>query len=531
MSKICTLMMVVVLMVSLVSGVAGAGAPEVGAGRSLAQVPIPKDGSTAIARIKAATYITVTSTTDDYNDGYSKTCLNATPCTLRRAVNQAYGVGSGDRPVHIIFQIPITDTGYNADLEVWKITLTGTTMHDLRQLMGQTIIDGSTQPDGRATGPKIIVNGDGRKNYGLTLWNTGNVIRGLAMQDFQEAHISLAGSSNTIEDCWFGLSDDGTNLSSGDFTEPEGGGGIAMAGGVTGNIVRNNVLAGFFQVAISVRGSANVVSGNWVGARADGTVALPGGFTRHPCAVGAWEGGVGFTVEGAGNQIGGPTPAEGNRLVGLYTSTTMQSPAMDIIGADHVIQNNVIGIDANDDLIGVCGIGLDLGGGPDDMQVLGNTIVEPSVAIFMNSSVTGNTLRSNLIWWAASGPADGAISYGATIPGALAGFVPARVTSVDGTTVTGTSGEGSACANCTVELFLDDADGVVEALQSLAVVTASADGSWTANLSAPLAHGYGLRTMSTVPDNFTIPGLTAGTTSRLSGLYATFKIFLPLVSR
>ena len=165
------------------------------------------------------------------------------------------------------------------------------------------------------------------------------------------------------------------------------------------------------------------------------------------------------------------------------------------------------------------------------MQVRDNTIVEPSVAIFMNSSVTGNTLRSNLIWWAASGPADGAVSYGATIPSALAGFVPARVTSVDGTTVTGTSGEGSACASCTVELFLDDADGVVEALQSLAVVTASESGDWTANLSAPLAQGYGIRAMSTVPGSFTIPGLTAGTTSRLSGLYATFRIFLPLVSR
>jgi hypothetical protein len=104
------------------------------------------------------------------------------------------------------------------------------------------------------------------------------------------------------------------------------------------------------------------------------------------------------------------------------------------------------------------------------------------------------------------------------------------VTTVNNTAVSGTSGTGSPCPGCTVELFLDDADAVTETLQSLAVVTANGSGNWTATLPAPLETGQGLRTMSTVPDNFTITGLDAGTTSNLSPLQAVlYRIFLPLV--
>jgi hypothetical protein len=111
-------------------------------------------------------------------------------------------------------------------------------------------------------------------------------------------------------------------------------------------------------------------------------------------------------------------------------------------------------------------------------------------------------------------------------------FQPARVTEVDGTTVTGTGGAGSPCAFCTIEIFLDDTDAVTETLQSLALVTAGSNGSWSATLPALLEAGQGLRTMSTVPDNFTIIGLDAGTTSNLSSLQAaTYQVLLPIVLR
>jgi len=544
MTKIFSIILIALAILSF-SSLAVAQVPEVhasGATMNL-DVSVQSDHSALAthADITATTWITVNSTMDDFNDGNSKTCLNDSPCTLRRAINQAYPLTAPDRPVAIIFDIPITDTGYLPALGAWKITLTGTTAHALRELNGQTILDGSTQPGGRSDGPKIIVNGDGHKNYGLILRNDQNEVRGIAMQDFLEAHISISSDSNKVEDCWFGLSDDGTTLSSGSDTDPEGGGGISFAAGSDNNEVLNNVLAGFYQVAIAVRGDGNKVSANWIGMRADGTVPLPGGYDQHPCEGASWTGGVAMTVSDNNNTIGGSMPGDGNIMAGLYLQTTDQSPAMDVIGSGHVIENNVIGLDAQDTVVGVCGRGLDFGGGPHGMLVRDNTIVETGLsAILMNSSsLNGNTLRSNIIrrateWPPAQGmnpfPED-AIAYGPFVPDALRTFTPAQVTEISGTVIQGTSGAGSPCPTCTVELFLDDKDSVTEALRSLGVVTADANGDWSFTLTASLESGQGLRTMSTVPDSFTIIGLDAGTTSNLSVLYARYEAFLPLVTR
>ena len=176
------------------------------------------------------------------------------------------------------------------------------------------------------------------------------------------------------------------------------------------------------------------------------------------------------------------------------------------------------------------------------MDVLDNAIFEPALsAIFMNNStLNGNTLWGNTIkresdWPGEQGfnsfPED-AIAYGLTVPDELRTFTPARVTLIDGTTVRGTSGVGSPCPLCTVELFADDGDVVTETLVSLATVTAWGNGNWQATLAAPLSPGIGIRTMSTVPDYFTIPGLDPGTTSNLSVLYrGVQRVFLPMVTR
>ena len=499
----------------------------------------------APAQISATNYITVTSTADDYNDGYSVKCSDVLPeeCTLRRAINEAYTLSAPERPVAIIFIIPVTDSGYLPAIDAWKIQLSGTTAYDLRELYGQTILDGSSQPGGRTEGPKIIVDGQENHNNGLILRQGENVVRGLSMQNFLNSHITLSSNDNTIEDCWFGLSDDGMVLSAGDEVTPEGGSGVALSSGASGNTVRGNFFAGFYETAAAVRGDNNVFSGNWIGMRADGTVPLPGGFDQHPCQSGAWAGGTGITIEGNDNQIGGPSAAEGNHFAGLFLDTTDQPPAIDVsqAGQGTIIQNNVIGLDAADDVMGVCGRGMDFGNGPQNMQVIDNVIVETGLsAILMNgASLNGNTLQGNIIRRATAWPEEqgmnpfpeDAIAYGATVPDALRDFTPAQVTEVNGTAVTGTSGEGSPCPNCTVEVFLDDTDAITETLRSLDLVTADANGDWSATLPAELEVGQGLRTMSTVPDSFTIPGLDTGTTSNLSVLYAEYVVFLPLVFR
>lgn len=493
-----------------------------------------------------ATTIVITSTFDDSGDGYSTTCLSATPCTLRRAINQAYGLSAGDRPVSIEFDIPTSDSGYNAPLGVWKIELAGTTSHDLRELNGGTTIDGSTQPGGRSVGPKIIVDGQENHNYGFILRNHNNQVQGLAMQNFKTAHISISSNNNLIADSWFGLSDDGTTLTSGSDDETtEGGSGVAISAGVDGNTIQDSVFAGFFGVAAAIRGDNAVFTGNYIGTRADGTVPVPAQFDQHPCLSGAWVGGAGITVEGNDHQIGGPNQADANIFAGIFldiSSTSTQPPAIDVSqsGEGHLIQNNIIGLDAAQNLIGVCGRGLDLSNGPQDLQVVINTFVETGLsAIVMNSSsLNGNTLRGNIIRRETQWPGEqglnefkeDAIAYGKEVPDALRNFKPAAVTEIDGVTVSGVSGKNSPCANCTVEVFLDDSDTITETLQSLAVVTADGSGNWTATLPTPLVGTQGLRTTSTVPDTFTIIGLDTGTTSRLSELYTDTKmIFLPLL--
>jgi hypothetical protein len=93
------------------------------------------------------TTITVDSTADP-DTSKSTTCANATPCTLRRAIVQAYALPSGQRPVLIGFNISTSDPGYDSDLGLWKIQLIGSTNDDLRYLYGQATVNGATQPGG-----------------------------------------------------------------------------------------------------------------------------------------------------------------------------------------------------------------------------------------------------------------------------------------------------------------------------------------------------------------------------------------------
>lgn len=503
-----------------------------------------------VTRAEAAyvTEITVDSTDDDYLDGKTKTCTaNGPPCTLRRAINEAYSLGAAERPVLIRFNIPTSDPGYISSLKAWKIQLTGSTSYDLRELYGKTTINGATQPNGRTTGPKIIIDGQrttgNMKNYGLILRQGENVVTGLAMQNFIKHHVSISSAGNIVQNCWFGLSDDGQFLSKGDEVTYEGGSGVVVNNYNT-NIIRNNKFAGFFGTACSINGTGNVFTGNRVGMRADGTVPLPGTYTKHPCIRGTgelWVGGVGLTVAGSGNRIGGTT-AERNFFAGLFldlSETSTQSPAIKVSSGSNatIIKNNYIGVTPAGKNIGVCGRGLDLGSGSDYIQVLNNTISEPALSgILLNTWPEGVTIQQNVIkrqtQWPGAQPGnsfpEGAIAYGPTGTDPLKAFKPAAITSISvgtsGTLVTGTSGVGSSCPDCVVEVFLDDLDTVQECTLFKSHVTADGSGNWSTFFSTPLTALQGLRTMSTVPDGFTITGLKAGTTSNISQLYKVPKV-------
>lgn len=495
-----------------------------------------------------ATIITVDSG-QDIDTSLSKTCLSDTPCTLRRAIVQARALTPAERPVLIQFNIPEDpNEGYNANLDVWELgILTSSNPSVFRTLEGgQITLDGSTQPNGRADGPKIFLIGPSTNKDGLVVGvnSTGdhddNVIRGLGFQNFKN-HILVNSNGNIFEDNWFGLTSDGLDvyLRNDDPQDGSGSSGLALSDGVLDNIIQNNVFLGLDGVAIAIRGETTTVSHNYIGTIADGSVPNKQTDPSLICTPVDWLGGGGLSADGPDHIM------ENNIIAGLRQeifSGSTQPDAMWIQSTCDgcIIQNNQIGIDALGNEVGVCGIGIDITDG-EQIQVLHNEFAETyHTAIFLNGALyDANTLRGNIVrrstpWLEVDGSAkpDNAILLYTGLPDPLEFFKPAQVTEISGVTVNGTAGAGSACPNCTIELFLDDTDNITESLQSLAVVTAGANGNWTATLAAPLEAGQGIRTTSTTAQYNTIPNISAGTTVGLSVLYVgSHEIYLPMVTR
>ncbi|MBN1657286.1 MAG: hypothetical protein JXA93_02740 [Anaerolineae bacterium] len=462
-----------------------------------------------------ATVITVTSSLDP-DTSLSKTCYAGTspeaPCTLRRAFVEA-NLTSIARPVLIKFSIPLADPGYVEELGIWRIELAAA-LPVLRE--SQITIDGQTQNEigGRTTAPPIYVQGSDIVDTSTML-----LVRYLALADGK----FNVWDSSTVEYNWTGLAEDGESVYYVDGNpQLANGAGINISG--ENNTVRNNVTASSDGTSLDVNGSDNLVVGNFVGTNARGT--LPDVPFHRRCHTDArfdnWFTGNGIVVHNTANrnQIGGPTPAERNVIAGMLfandSPTSTPPVAVNILGDQTLVQNNYIGLDVDGHELWTCGTAVVIDG--EFNQFLDNAIVNAGVSGF---SINGNyisldaiTLQGNVII-----NTPGALVFGPGVPSAWQNFNPAQITSLEGTAVGGTSGADSPCAHCVVELFLDDGDDQVEALESLVTTTADASGHWAAVLPRALADGEGLRTASTTADWDQIPSFEAGTTTRFSDLY------------
>ena len=478
----------------------------------------------------------VVNSTADLDTSDSTTCLSkpAEPCTLRRAVIQARGLSPAQKPVLIRFNIPTADAGYDAALQIWRIQFAGISSNaqaTLRYLNGQIIIDGDTQPGGRTSGPKIILVGEGTgQRDGLKLGETAaqnaNQIYRLGFQNFK-THLYLNSSNNVVAENWFGLNLAGMApyLRNNNAQDGSGSAGVAFSAGVSGNSVRDNKFLAFDGVAIAVRGNGNTVAGNWVGMAANGTT--PGKQTSATliCTPDDWLGGGGISVADQNQTV------ENNILAGLRQeifAISQQPDAIRVTGSGHAVRNNQIGKTQAGAEVGVCGRGIFLSDGPKTSVISANSITNPRLSgISVNGALCDAiTLRSNVVksstaWVLVAGASkpEDAIQMGPSLPDPYELFVPAKVNSISGASVSGGSGAGSPCPGCTVELFLDDTDSISEALQSLAVVTANSSGNWTATLPRTLTSNEGIRTISTSNQFNAIPGRSSGTSTGLSVLY------------
>lgn len=481
-------------------------------------------------------------------------------CTLRRAILEAGVRPDGDRPISIQFNIPTSDPNYNASLQVWEVQIDESHIWELDRRFitddgGQVTIDGNTQPGGRATGPKIMVNTN-RDNLetggrSLEVRTSNNIIRNLGF--IGGGQIILYEGGNTIENNWMGLTANGSGLSLASDASSQARRAMARGGIILSNedsdnnLIQNNRIIGAFERAIRITsgGDNNVIQNNFIGMNASGLVPSPFNngvnCTRElDYNASFWYGGRGIQVTGSNNTV------INNRIAGLHVpQSTNDTPpiAMEISGDGHTVTGNVIGRDVASNDIGVCGQGILLQGTQHLVEL--NTIVhsrngfEPvddgtdfDTAILTQSFAVGSnhwlTVRKNTILDSdeATHP-DHAYRFASPgVPVELRQFNPAKVTNISGTTVSGTRGDdavqpggaviSAACPNCTVYLYADDLDGRIEAKEFLGEATANAAGNWTATISRPLATNEGLRTQSMANGNGVIHIYGAGTTSKLS---------------
>ncbi len=492
----------------------------------------------------AVTFITTitVNTTEDVDNSLSKTCTSATDgkCTFRRAIVEASNLPPTDRPVLIQFNIPTTDANYQREAPgAWTVVVDKGALPPLKtqsilDKTGQVTMDGETQPGGRTTGPKIFIDLDDRS---LEIESTGNTIRNLAF--IVMGSIALKEDGNVVERNWMGLSGDGQSLVLRTPGDPKR---LAIGAGVTiradNNIVRGNAIAGAFARAIDIDGGdSNLIQNNNIGTRADGTV--PDVPAQSECVASFnydpqnWYGGWGISLSGSGNII------ENNRIAGMQNlrATNDTAPmALEIFGSGHRIQGNGIGIAANDtgnDYTGVCGQGIKVSGS--NILIDNNAIArsrpgfESTQGDLLDGAILysdnrfspgGITLRRNLVL---QGPGKIYV-FGPDVVQDLRLFRPARITQINGVTVTGGNGmdpDGnfSACPNCRIEFFLDGTNADADALSYLGSTTADANGNFSFTMSQPLDPGRGIRTSSTTASANLIGALAMSTTTQFSGLY------------
>ncbi len=490
-------------------------------------------------------WLTVTTTSDvGGSDPNGETCKTHSPCTLRRAINEARLYSAPGEVFHIGFDIPAGDPGYDAVNGVWTITVnsdnSGFETHAFREfgVYGKVIIDGTTQPGGRpfTAGPRIVLRGDNKKGA-FNLTGGRNVIRGLAFQGFADNMVTIpATNENLVEQNWFGLNVAGNDVYLRNPARLEDGSGeagiYAQRSGSNGttNTIQNNVLLGFKGAAINVQGNYNSVLSNTVGTRADGTV--PAVRADRKCKPNAhynnWFPGAGIDVFGRGNLVAH------NRIVGLLwpSNDPFNTPddAISVTGWEHIVRDNVIGLTSDDVPFGTCGEGIQVGGvsGAHFIQVRDNLIVgaHGAAGILVAGGPLGYdldavTVQGNVIL----GSKVQAFDFSPNVPTALRLFNPAAVTNIAGVNVTGTSGADSLCAECVIEVFLDNHDTVTETLESLGTTTADSNGNWSFTLPRALALTEGLRTASTTAVDGQIHNASgtitysAGTTTRISDIY------------
>lgn len=388
--------------------------------------------------------------------------------SLRQAIIAANATPPGE-PVTIVFAIPQDDPG--ADPGGYWMIQPAEQLPALAR--GNITIDGSTQPNGRAEGPKIVLDGgiapqNGINNkHGLVLASAGNTVKGLVIDHFVRAiglseesggaGVYIAGpgaTGNRVAGCYIGIEPGGTGAAR------NSGWGVLIDDGASDNWIGGvepgdrNVIAGNGQANVAINQvapnstrviSGNHVLGNYIGTNAAGSAVIGGegnstqGNPSHGVVLGAWA---------QNNVVGGTTPAERNVIAGHNASSNLLSAAgvnvaSQSTNANNVIAGNYIGTDAAGTTAIPNAIGVRVGGASG--TVVGGTAAGARNIISGNSGPgvlvtfgvsTNTTVAGNWIGLGAAGNPLGNHEEGVRVHnGATATTIgPSNVISANGST-------------------------------------------------------------------------------------------------
>jgi len=430
-----------------------------------------------------------TADTNDANPGDGICDDGSGLCTLRAAIEEANTLAGADI---INFAPTVFPVGAPATISP---------VSDLPPLADPagTTIDG--------TGAGIIVDGHDNPDllFGFTLFSDNNMLIGLHIQRFSTDGVFISGNSNTVAHCYIGTDAAGSDLGNGengvDIQPLDEAGGANIIG--PGNVIAFNDFDG-----VMIRGKHNVVKGNDIGTDAAGRdlgnggngvtiltlLETEGANTVGPGNVIGFNKADGVVVWGrdnvvrdnyigtdaAGHNLGnGGSGVNIQSIEGSTSSNTIgpgnvigfnQFDGVVIWGSHNTVRSNYIGSDAEgknlgNELVGVHIVSFEAPDGASNAVGPENVIAFNDVGVRVDgddadgNTITRNSIYSNIVLgidlhdeddlWPGVTPNDlGDTDAG---PNELLNFpviISATVASVSGT----------ACASCTVEVFVADAD-------------------------------------------------------------------------
>jgi hypothetical protein len=283
---------------------------------------------------------------------------------------------------------------------------------------GRDTIDG--------TGASVIVDGVSQSLECLTISSNENALKGLqiknclvgvTIQAGAQSNViggSAAGEGNVIsandEGIIIGGAGADNNVVKGNLIGVDASGSAAMNnrngvdiyGEARANMIGGtdpgdrNIISGNTGVGITIRGSANIVQGNYIGTDASGTAAIPNGME-----------GIWIAPDAQDNIIGGSSPQERNVISGndLF--------ALNISGpgaTGNVVKGNYIGVDATGSAALANGHGLVISDGPQNNIIGGSAPGEGNVisgngtgVLIRRDGTSANVVIGNYIGTDASG--------------------------------------------------------------------------------------------------------------------------------